>query len=172
MNIEELLQQFNFQENLELEFKTAALGMPAGMWDTVSAFANTHGGWLLLGVREDKGRITLDGVRNAEAMKQNIVNLMRNRQKISMEVCGPEDVSIQKTCGLDIITLKIRAVPNSEKPVYTGGNPYTGTFVRRNEGDYNCKKDEVDRMIRGAGPQSADSAVLKGFRMTTWTNKP
>lgn len=163
MNIEELLQKLNLRENLELEFKTAAGGMPSSLWDTVSAFANTHGGWILLGVREDKEKIRVEGVKNSEAMKQDIFNLMRNRQKISMEVCGPEDILIQKTEGMDIITLKVRAVSNSEKPVYIDGNPYSGTFVRRNEGDYHCKKDEVDRMIRGAGAQSADSAVLKGL---------
>ncbi|MFH1618996.1 MAG: RNA-binding domain-containing protein [bacterium] len=163
MNIEELLQKLNLRENLELEFKTAAVGMPSGLWDTVSAFANTHGGWILLGVREDKEKIRAEGVKNSETMKQDIFNLMRNRQKISMEVCGPEDIRIQKIAGTDIITLKVRAVSNSEKPVYIDGNPYSGTFVRRNEGDYHCKKDEVDRMIRGASAQSADSAVLKGL---------
>lgn len=163
MNIEELLQELNLRENLELEFKTASGGLPSGLWDTVSAFANTHGGWILLGVREDKEKIRVEGVKNAEAMKQDIVNLMRNRQKISMEVCGPKDIGIQKIDGADIITLKVRAVSNSEKPVYIDDNPYSGTFVRRNEGDYHCKKDEVDRMIRGAGAQSADSAVLKGL---------
>jgi ATP-dependent DNA helicase RecG len=162
MDIEELLQKLDLCENLELEFKTAAIGMPSGLWDTVSAFANTHGGTILLGVREDKEKISIDGVKNAEAMKQDIVNLMRNRQKINLEVCAPEDVRIQKTNGTDIITLKVRAVSNSEKPVYIDGNPYTGTFVRRNEGDYHCKKDEVDRMIRGASAQSADSVVFKG----------
>ena len=163
MNIEELLQKLDFRENLELEFKAAAVGMPSSLWATVSAFANTHGGWLLLGVREDKGEISIDGVKNAEAMKQDIINLMRNRQKISAEVCGPEDVGIKKTNGAAIVTLKVRAVPNSEKPVHIDGNPYSGTFVRRNEGDYRCKKEEVDRMIRGAGAQSADSSVLKGL---------
>ncbi|KAF0127736.1 MAG: transcriptional regulator [Elusimicrobia bacterium] len=163
MNIEELLQKLDLRENLELEFKAAAAGLPSSLWATVSAFANTHGGWLLLGVREDKGKLNVDGVKNAAAMKQDIINLMRNRQKISLEVCGPEDVGIKKTNGADIVTLKIRAVSNSEKPVYIDGNPYTGAFVRRNEGDYRCKKEEVDRMIRGAGVQSADSSVLKGL---------
>lgn len=162
MNIEELLQKLDLRENLELEFKAAAIGMPSDMWNTVSAFANTHGGIILLGVREDREKISIDGVRSAEAMKQDIVNLMRNRQKISMEVCGPEDVRTQKISGKEIVSLKVRAVSNSEKPVYIDGNPYAGTFVRRNEGDYHCKKDEVDRMIRGASAQSADSAVLRG----------
>ncbi|MBU2574342.1 MAG: putative DNA binding domain-containing protein [Elusimicrobia bacterium] len=163
MNIEELLQKLTLRENLELEFKAAVGGMPSDLWDTVSAFANTRGGWILLGVREDEEKIRVEGVKNAETMKQDIFNLLRNPQKLSMEVCGPEDVKVQKTDGTDIIALKVRAVSNSEKPVYINGNPYTGTFVRRNEGDYRCNKEEVDRMIRGAGARSADSAVLRGL---------
>lgn len=163
MHIEELLQKLNLRENLELEFKTSLGGIPSTMWETISAFANTQGGWVLLGVREDKEEIQVEGLKNAASMKQDVVNLMRNRQKINLEVCGQEDIRVENISGKDIITLKIRAVSNSEKPVYIDGNPYAGTFVRRNEGDYRCRKDEVDRMIRGASVQGADSAVLPGL---------
>ncbi|MDP2866540.1 MAG: ATP-binding protein, partial [Elusimicrobiota bacterium] len=96
MKIEELLHKLNLRENLELEFKAAAGGLPSSLWATVSAFANTHGGLILLGVKEDKDKIRFDGIRNPETMKQDICNLMRNQQKISMEVCGPEDIRSQK----------------------------------------------------------------------------
>ena len=32
------------------EFKAARIALPKSAFETVSAFANTHGGWLLLGI--------------------------------------------------------------------------------------------------------------------------
>ncbi|MDE2290935.1 MAG: hypothetical protein KGL53_02535, partial [Elusimicrobia bacterium] len=125
-------------------------------------FANTAGGWILLGVRQDKDAIRVDGVPNAARLRQDLHNLMRNREKVSHEVCGPDDIRAETVDGATVVSLHVRAAPAKEKPVFIGGNPYKGTFVRRNEGDYRCTRQEVDRMIRDASIESADSAILKG----------
>ena len=39
----------------DLEFKSAAGGFPGNFWDTYSAFANSEGGTIVLGVQEKKG---------------------------------------------------------------------------------------------------------------------
>ncbi|MDR0940281.1 MAG: ATP-binding protein [Mediterranea sp.] len=58
-------------ERIHLEVKSAAKGLPKSIWETYSAFANTYGGWIVLGVHEDlketnpDKRFEVVGVRDA-----------------------------------------------------------------------------------------------------------
>ncbi|MBJ2196843.1 helix-turn-helix domain-containing protein [Barnesiella sp. CU968] len=51
---EELLARLNDIEWNDFEVKEASGGLPKSMWETVSAFSNTEGGWIILGVKEKK----------------------------------------------------------------------------------------------------------------------
>ncbi len=51
---EELLARLNDIEWNDFEVKEASGGLPKSMWKTVSAFSNTEGGWIILGVKEKK----------------------------------------------------------------------------------------------------------------------
>ena len=151
------------REDLELEFKKARGNLPKNIWETVSAFANTSGGWIVLGVNDDVRPPVIEGVANAHDMLQTFFNLMRNDQKISCEVCGPTDAAIEELGGNDVIVIHVPAAPRKQRPVHIDGNPYRGTFVRRHSGDYRCNKTEVDRMMRDAFEASADATILSNF---------
>ena len=54
MTKEELLARLNEIEWDDFEGKEASGGLPKSMWETVSAFSNTEGGWIILGIKEKK----------------------------------------------------------------------------------------------------------------------
>ena len=49
-------------ESSEVEFKSARGGFPASFWESYSAFANTNGGTIVLGVQEKGNRFFFDGL--------------------------------------------------------------------------------------------------------------
>ena len=62
MTKEELIQLIGKGENQTVEFKKAKDTLPNSIWETYSAFANTDGGLIILGIAEQKGEFIADGV--------------------------------------------------------------------------------------------------------------
>ena len=66
MNHLDILEAIGHGETLDWEFKSAKGGVPASMYETYSAMANTRGGVIALGVEERVGVFVVeDGVENA-----------------------------------------------------------------------------------------------------------
>lgn len=87
MRKDELLKRLSDIEWDDFEVKEATGGIPKSMWETVSAFSNTAGGWIILGVKEKKREngtsYMVSGVENMEKMEQDIITTLRSRSKFN-----------------------------------------------------------------------------------------
>ncbi|MFN0095359.1 MAG: helix-turn-helix domain-containing protein, partial [Dehalococcoidia bacterium] len=157
----QLLERLTENESLQIEFKDARGGLPRSIWETVSAFANTEGGWVILGVN-DKREIV--GVPNPEHQVDELHSQSRNRQIISWAAFGPGDVSTEALGARQVVVVRVWAAPRAELPVHLRGNPFQGTYLRRGTGDYQATEAEVKRMLRDAGgDSSADGRAIPGL---------
>lgn len=125
--LERLEAGFFGGEALSLEFKRAEQSLPKSIWPTVSAFANTSGGWIILGIDESQNPVAIAGIPRAADMLQSFRNQSRNRQKVSVETCGAHDAAVEVLDDKEIIVIRIRAASRKQRPVYINGNPYEGT---------------------------------------------
>ena len=83
-------------ERVTLECKKASKGLPASLWETYSAFANTYGGTILLGVVEhmdepDKSkRFEIVGVDDADKIRKNLWDIVNNKEKVNVNLLKDE----------------------------------------------------------------------------------
>ncbi|MBW4632883.1 MAG: putative DNA binding domain-containing protein [Iphinoe sp. HA4291-MV1] len=166
MDLESLLQKINIREDQDLECKSADGGLPNDVWETVSAFANTDGGYIVLGVSEGKSGLTISGVRNPDGLLKKFWDNHNNFQKLSTPICSSSDVQLQQVETQNIVIIKVPRATPKQRPVYINNNPMTGTFKRNFEGDYHCTSSEVRQMLRDAANESQDIQILEGFNLT------
>ncbi len=153
---------FESTERVNIEFKSAQGGLPSSIWETYSAFANTFGGKIILGVGEDKETkkpIPL-GVTDPEKLQTEIWNTINNSQKISGNILLERNVYIQEYENNKYVVIEVPRATRQDKPVYVGTDIFKGSFRRNHEGDYHCTKSEVKAMLRDQSDTSADSSVL------------
>ena len=144
-----------------VEFKRAKGAVPASFWESYSAFANTDGGVIVLGVAEDGHKHTVIGVTNADKMVAEIWNNANNPQRVSANVLFNHQVYKVDYQGKSLVVVEVPRAERTERPVYVGRDVFRGTYRRNGEGDYHCSQEAVEAMIRDKCPETADNCLLE-----------
>lgn len=151
----------SYREGKRLEVKSAKGGLPNSLWETYSAFANSDGGVIVLGVKErEDGSLLIEGLNDAHKLLKDFWNMVNNRQKVSSNILTDSMVKIEECEGKDVIVIRVPRAERTTKPVYVGCDPRSGSYRRNGEGDYHCSLDEVSLMIRDSSLVSDDSTLL------------
>ncbi|MBQ1888306.1 MAG: ATP-binding protein, partial [Firmicutes bacterium] len=150
-----------YRENNRLEAKKALGGLPKSIWETYSAFANTLGGLILLGVEEHKDRSlhTVD-LPDPDSLIKEFWDIVNDPDKVSINILSSKDVYPLEVNGYHIVVINVPRADRSYKPVYIDGNPLN-SYRRDGEGDYRCTKEEYQAMVRDAAVRTQDMQVIK-----------
>ncbi|MDX2247167.1 MAG: putative DNA binding domain-containing protein [Bacteroidia bacterium] len=154
----------------DFEVKEAKSDIPKSVWETVSAFSNTNGGWLVLGIRQSGKSFEVTGVQNSEKLTQDFLNTIRGG-KFNEAIA-----TIQKKYKIEGKQVLAFYIPVSgKKPIYF--NSLSNTFIRRGSADQRATREEIDSMYRdqsfgtktsetvpGSSPDSLHSTSLKRYR--------
>jgi len=157
MNREELIKRLQDIEWDDFEVKKAEKEIPKNCWETVSAFANTGGGWLVFGVHFQKNNYEINGVTNPEKIEQDFNTTLRSNQKFNVRI----DPICKKYEIEDKTVLAFYIPVSAQKPVYY--NNVKNTFIRTASGDQRATQAEIDAMYRDQafGTKDREITVLE-----------
>lgn len=153
-----------YKESDKLEVKSARGGLPNSLWETYSAFANSDGGVIVLGVKENgDGSFFVEGLKDVHKLLKDFWNMVNNRQKVSSNILTDSMAFPASIDGKDVIVIKVPRAERTSRPVYVGTDQRTGTYRRNFEGDYHCSLEEVSLMIRDSALVTDDNRLLTDF---------
>lgn len=161
-----IFNSFPESESDEIEYKSAAGGFPDEFWKTYSAFANSKGGIIVLGVKELRNEFIFEGLppTKISTYKKAFWDNANNPQKVSINLLTEYDLIEIKFEEKLFLAFRIPSATRVQRPVFITTNPLGNTYKRNHEGDYKCTKDEISRMISDADLNvQADSRILEGF---------
>ena len=141
MTRDDLLKRLQDIEWDDFEVKQAKGELPKNIWETVSAFCNSSGGWIVLGVSQQGKQFEITGVSNAEKLEQHFFNVLRSQKFNVILMANAHKYLIEGKTVLAFF------VPSSiQKPVYF--NTPQNTFIRCGSGDQRATNSEISAMFR------------------------
>ena len=154
----ELIQRLKGYEWKDIEFKEARRAVPRNAYETVSAFANTEGGHLVFGVRQNGDEFEVVGVLAVDRVQSDFLTTLRQRTKISVVLDVKEE--LHRHGDAELLVFYVPEASRAEKPVYLDGN-INRSFVRKGSSDIRCSVNERDRFLVDAAPERFDSRAIE-----------
>lgn len=156
------------KESSEVECKQASGkdgrgAVPKDMWESYSAFANTDGGIIVLGLSERKGQFTVVGIKEVERVKTDLFNCANNLNKVSVNLLTNDAVQEVKINGDSLLVIYVRRAKREERPIYLNSNPFEHAYCRKHEADQKLTAEQVKRMMAEQIEESRDNEILTNF---------
>jgi len=154
------------RENSQVECKLAqgrdgTGALPEDIWETYSAFANTQGGDIFLGIREkSRHHFELAGIENTGRVLDDLWRIVNNPEKVSANILDENWVRVLEIDGKLIIHIHVPRASHLSRPIYIDGNPLTGSYQRLGSADKTLDAASVRRMLAEQLEGDSDQSML------------
>ena len=139
-----------------VEIKAASRKLPSETVNTLSAFSNTSGGLLILGLAEDGG---FKPVKDFAA--KNIQDALIQACNEKMQPPVMAEIQIMEFESSNIVAAYIPEIPPNTKPCYIKEHgEYHGSFRRTGDGDILMSGYEIDRVLEEKHQPNYDTEVV------------
>ena len=170
MDKSDILDYLKVGERITFECKKAENAVPKSVWETYSSFANTIGGTIILGIKENTNeddvekRFEITGIADARKIKKEFFDTI-NSNKVNRNILTDGDVEEVVFDNKTLLCIHVPQADYRQRPIYINGNMLSGSFKRNYEGDYHCNEDEVKAMIRDANDSGNDGVLMENYGM-------
>ena len=146
-------------EGRGVEAKRATDQLPRRLWETLSAFANTaDGGVILLGVDERDG-FSVSGVSQPGRLQADLASMCADQMEPPLRPL----IQLWEIDGKTLVTAEVPELPPHQKPCYyRGSGLHNGTFVRVGDGDRKLGPFEVQALLESRGQPHHDAGPVEG----------
>lgn len=163
-DIETILQHLRHQGNDDgrFEAKSCVQNLDNSVWESVSAFANTNGGTLLLGVDEKTGFKPAKGFEPNRTISQFLEG-MGDGTPTGARLTNPPEYHISRceNHGHPIVAIDIKPNPVDIKPCYiTAKGPQAGGYRRVDDKDIRLSPTEIFEFEHALIPSPADRDIV------------
>lgn len=144
------------------EVKASAGNLPAGVWPTVSAFANTHGGRIVLGVSEQDGFVPVEGFALQRVLDQFVDGMGRaNESGAKLERAPSFEMHRLEFEGKPVLVIDIAENAPGRKPCFLKSRgEVKGSYRRIDDKDVVMTPAEVFELNNMLVPSAADREVV------------
>lgn len=159
----ELSKFDEYREDNRREVKKGTNGLPVSLWESYSSFANSYGGVIIIGVKENKdGSWSTTGLKDERKLLKNFWDTINNKKKVNVNLLTDSDVQTytENETGNVIIVITVPVAAREQRPVYINSDIWNGTFRRNWEGDYHCTTAEIKAMLRDQPNETMDMKVI------------
>ena len=137
---------------------------PKSFFESYVAMANTQGGVIFLGINElSEGEFEVIGINNTSKVLKTLWDGLNNRQRVSANILTNVMVEVVEVQNKQVVRVQVPRAKRTQRPIYMGQNPLTGTYRRNYEGDYVCDEETVRRMLAEQVEDVRDARLLEGY---------
>src|SRR5699024_4696488 len=136
---------------------------PDDLWETYSAFANTDGGTVYLGVVENNQKpVEISGVKDAQKIKSDFFTTQSNTTKASVALVRDYNLEIFQTSNnKTVIKISIPQASYDLKPVVIK-NTQSNAYLRRGHSDIKMTPSDLKYFISNSY-ERLDRKLLDGY---------